>query len=698
MATVDVNQSRYDAHRQRMAENQRRQVASGQEIGPLPRVADPARKESCRLNFRLFCETYDRSAFYLGWSDDHLKVIARIEDAILRGGTFAMAMPRGSGKTTLSERAATWALLYGHRRFVVLLGSGESAALTMLESIKMELETNDMLLADFPEVCYPIVRLEHSVRRAEGQRLDGVPTRIGWTSHELILPTVAGSPASGAMVRAFGITAHFRGTKYTNADGEVIRPDLVIPDDPQTDESARSISQCATREKLLAGAVLGLAGPGKKISGIMPCTVIRRGDMADSILDRQKNPRWQGERMKMVYDWPTDTKLWDQYADLRAEGLRAGRGIAEATEFYKLHRETMDAGSRVAWEARFNPDELSALQSAWNLRLDNEATFFAEYQNEPLPDVPSVTIMTADEIEQKTNGHARGIVPQWCNRVTCFIDVQLAALYWMVCAWGDDFSGAIIDYGTWPQQNRRLVNLRDVRQTLSAVYSKKTKGSVEGAIYGGLTGLADHVLAPCWKRDDGAELRVERCLVDANWGASTEVVYQFCRQSAYANVLLPSHGKYVGAATRPLNDAKGKRGDRLGLNWRIPFAPGKHSIRHAIYDTNYWKSFAHARLSVELGARGSLSLYDAGREGHEVLCQQLVSEYPVTTVGRGRTIEEWRMRPEASDNHELDCLAGNCVGASIEGVTLKEAPSEPGARKSIPVSERPTLAQLAGRK
>jgi hypothetical protein len=193
-------------------------------------------------------------------------------------------------------------------------------------------------------------------------------------------------------------------------------------------------------------------------------------------------------------------------------------------------------------------------------------------------------------------------------------------------------------------------------------------------------------------------MRIERCLIDANWGASTEVVYQFCRQSRYASVLLPSHGKYVGAATRPLNDSKGKRGDRLGLNWRIPFSPGKHSIRHVIYDTNYWKSFYHARLSVELGGRGSLSLFDAGRDGHQVLCQQLTAEYPVTTTGRGRTVEEFRMRPEASDNHEGDCMAGNCVAASIEGVTLKEAPSEPGARKAIPAAERPTLAQLAGRK
>jgi hypothetical protein len=65
--------------------------------------------------------------------------------------------------------------------------------------------------------------------------------------------------------------------------------------------SARSLSQCANRESILAGAVLGLAGPGKKISGIMPCTVIRPGDMADNILDRDKHPEWNGERTRMVY-------------------------------------------------------------------------------------------------------------------------------------------------------------------------------------------------------------------------------------------------------------------------------------------------------------------------------------------------------------------------------------------------------------
>jgi hypothetical protein len=47
----------------------------------------------------------------------------------------------------------------------------------------------------------------------------------------------------------------------------------VLIDDPQTDESARSPSQCMTRERILAGAILGLAVPGRKIAGLMTLTV-----------------------------------------------------------------------------------------------------------------------------------------------------------------------------------------------------------------------------------------------------------------------------------------------------------------------------------------------------------------------------------------------------------------------------------------
>ena len=78
-------------------------------------------------------------------------------------------------------------------------------------------------------------------------------------------------------------------------NGKKVRPDCCVIDDPQSDESARSPIQNQVRETILSGAVLGLAGPGKKIAAIMPCTVIRPDDMADRILDRQRHPEWAQE-------------------------------------------------------------------------------------------------------------------------------------------------------------------------------------------------------------------------------------------------------------------------------------------------------------------------------------------------------------------------------------------------------------------
>jgi hypothetical protein len=73
-------------------------------------------------SFQRFCETYFQQTFHLPWSADHLKIIAKIEQAVLEGGLFAMAMPRGSGKTTLCETACLWAILIGAREFVCLIG------------------------------------------------------------------------------------------------------------------------------------------------------------------------------------------------------------------------------------------------------------------------------------------------------------------------------------------------------------------------------------------------------------------------------------------------------------------------------------------------------------------------------------------------------------------------------------------------
>jgi hypothetical protein len=677
----------YEAMKERARQRNAMLSLSGRDIGDLPPVADPGRRERAARDFRYFCETYFLQTFHLKWSGDHLKVIAKIEQAVLEGGLFGMAMPRGSGKTSLCEVACLWAMLYGHRDFVALIGSDEEHAAGMLESIKAELENSELLAGDFPEVCHPIRSLEGIHQRASGQLYQGKQTHIGWTAREIVLPTIPGSAAAGAIIRVAGITGRIRGMKHKRADGTSARPSLVLIDDPQTDESARSPSQCANRERILAGAILGLAGPGKKIAGLMTLTVVRPDDLADRILDRDKHPQWQGERTKMMYAFPVRDALWQKYAEMRAEGLRNDRGIKAATEFYGQHRTAMDEGAVIAWPERFNHDELSAVQHAMNLRLQDEAAFFAEYQNEPLPEVQAADdLLSADQIAAKVNGQARAEVPIGCTRLTMFVDVQGKALFYLVAAWEDDFTGYVVDYGTEPDQKAPggYFTLRDMRRTLATA---APRAGVEGAIYAGLERLVASHLAREWRRDDGAMVRIDRCLIDANWGSSTDVVYQFCRQSPHAGVLMPSHGRYVGASSIPFSDYKRKRGDRVGLNWRIPVVTGKRAVRHVVFDTNYWKSFAHARLAVPMGDPGCLSLFGSKPEPHRLLAEHLTSEYRVKTEGRGRTVDEWKLRVDGLDNHWLDCLVGSAVAASMQGAVLFGTDHKVSARPRLRLSQ-----------
>jgi len=658
---------RYERHKVQQAERSRALQVAGRDIAPIPPVADAERRAAGEADFRTFCETYFGDTFNLEWSDDHLKVIGRIETAVRDGGLFAFAMPRGSGKSSLCEAACIWAMLLGRHEFIASIGPSEDLAVSMLANIRTELETNDLLGDDFPEVCYPVRMLEGIAHRAPGQLLDGKRTHIEWGKRFIVLPTVPGSRASGCIVKVAGLTGQIRGMRFKRPDGRTVRPSLVILDDPQTDESARSPSQCRTREALLAGAILGLAGPGQRISGIMPCTVIAPGDMADRILDREKHAQWNGERTKLVYAFPKADKLWAEYAEiLRVEQQHGGDG-AKATAFYVKNRAAMDDGASVAWPARKFPHEVSALQHAMNLRImQGEEAFSAEYQNEPMvADAGRRQAIEVEAVMSRTSGLARGTVPLWATRLTAFVDVQKSVLWWLVAAWGEDFSGAVVDYGTWPDQGLPYFTLRQVRRTLA----KATPGAgLEGALRGGLDKLAEVLLLREFQREDQSALRIDRMLVDANY--ETETVYRWCRETAHAALVMPAHGRAVSAAATPFTEYQRRPGERIGTHWRIPAVAGRKAVRHLLMDVNWWKSFIARRLTAAVGDRGALTLFGRKPEAHRMLADHLASERPVEVTARGRTIEQWQLVSPGRDNHWWDCLVGSAVAASVQGVEL----------------------------
>jgi hypothetical protein len=664
-------------YEQRTAYDQKRNAAEtqkGNDIAPMPKVVNPKRRAKCERNLRLFCETYFPAAFPLNWSRDHLRVIAKMESAVLNGGLSAFAMPRGSGKTTLARIAAIWAIVYGHRRWVCIIGATDDAACRLLSAIKKDLLRNEILGADFPHSTYPLRQMGGEPAKCRNQHLGGIKTAIEWTADRIVFPHVAGSPSKGSLITVCGITGDIRGQVYSTEEGEVIRPDLVFLDDPQTKESAGSPKQNKDRLDILNGDILGLAGPNVAISGLMACTVIKPLDMADTTLDTKQSPEWRGERTKLVYSFPTDEERWKQYFDLRDAELGSGGDGSVATAFYRDNQAAMDAGAEVAWPERFPPIFASALEFAMVLRHRSPDVFAAEYQNDPIDDTQASDLLPAEQITQKVSGYARGTVPNDAAHLSAFIDVQGKLLYWAIVAWRSDFTGYVVDYGAWPGQRRSYFTLADAASTIP----DQCPGGLEASLFAAMGKLTGEILGREWPVDGGGTMKVGRCLVDANWGESTPTIYSFCRQSAHAAVLLPTHGRGVKASGAPILMWPKQEGEQIGLNWRIRRTTTKHApIRHGIYDTNFWKSFMHARLFVPAGGPGSLTLFKADPQTHRMIADHLHAEYPIPVESQGRKVNEWSQRPNHPDNHLFDCLVGCCVCGSILGARLDSDGAKP---------------------
>lgn len=661
----------YAKHKHEAAARIRAISAAGREIGELPPIKNPARRKKATQSLAHFARTYFPAVFSLKWSPDHLACISRLEGATSKGGLFALAMPRGSGKTSLCEVACIWAAITGRREYIALIGASEAHAVKMLANIKSALEQTDDLVADWPELLYPIRALDGITQRASQQLYRGQRTHLQWTTNQIQLPTTTpGAKGAAAIVRVAGLTGHLRGMQHTRPDGRKVRPSLVILDDPQTDESARSATQTQEREALIEGAILGLAGPGAKIAAVMPCTIISRDDLADRLLDRERHPEWTGQKFPLVYAWPTHAEAgdhWARYAEIRAAEFRNGGDGSQATAYYAQHRSIMDEGSRVAWPARKFSDELSALQHAYNLRFRNESAFMAEYQNDPQRENANIERdLDPKAIAARLNAIDRGKVPPEAAYLTVGIDVQQDALFWCVAAWSQTFRGSVVSYGIWPEQRRAYITLKQITNTLQRHHPEK---GLEGSIYAGLENLGRHVCRE-WPRTDGSVMRPQLVVVDANWGRSTDTIYQFARQAQLGALIMPGHGRYIAASATPMDTWRRKPGERVGPGWRIPPPAMGRSVRHLAFDANRWKSFVADRLTAPMGDSSALTLCGTDAEAHRLFADHLVSEFPTPVSARGRTIEEWRLRPERQDNHFFDCLVLAAVAASALGADV----------------------------
>lgn len=639
----------------------REALASIRDIAPLPNNVDWARRLACKRDLGLFCKTYLPRTFELSWSKNHLACIEKIEIVFLQGGKFALAMPRGEGKTALCRAAMIWGTAYGHRLFPFMIGSAQPKAVATLEYIKAAWYGSVELRQDFPEIAHPVFKLENRWHLARGQIFHGQSTYIEWGTdsvrypilllsreeaqtyldHDsdflIHLPEIPQNPdgtggrpelwmpkTAGLTINTSGVDGSIRGEAGVHP---IIltqpRPDVVLIDDVQKDNKVDSSLSCDKLKLLIDGAIGLLSGPTESIAAIMPCTVMREGDVADTFVDPEKRPEWRGERHARVISWPagiTDEKItldssagrcWTEYDRLRRVSLKQFKDIRLATAYYIENREVMDAGFVCSWPERFDKTkcdrpwgtvEISAQQSCMNLRLEiGSVVFMAECQNKgrkPLGE--GVVLVKKEQLAEKTTSLQRRVCPIDTKSLVVHIDVQNEILYWAAFACAPDFTGSFVDYGTFPKPYLPYFRKEKTEEwsLLSGLFfeaypAEKQKAiqernaskygyraPLEAKIYHALSVAVREILRIPFIRDDpfSTPIHINKIGIDTRWGQVSETIKRFIRDwskspestEAASNInrsgwvsrdiLVPYFGKGITAEQRQMEEYDRARG------------------------------------------------------------------------------------------------------------------------------------------
>ena len=584
-------------------------------------------------------------AFDQPFSPDHKKVIAKIERAINHGGLFALAMPRGQGKTTILKWATLYCLLTGRRRFVVVIAATAEMAQAIIEFARQQIQESDTLHDHYPHVTTYARATDGKAIKAKFQlRSDGKTSGIQWSKTTLVLPEVMdqngkGYPSNGAILEGHGLTGAIRGKWKDTKTGKTIRPDFVLLDDPQTRESAESESQCNMRERIITGDVLGLAGPRKKIAAVMPCTIVKDGDIAGRFLDHKKHPEWSGETCRMVEEWPKEQDgLWQKYAVIYRTGIAEDRGPDEAMEFYTENRKAMDRGAVVSWDDRIRDGEISAIQTAENLLIETGDQFYAEYQNEPLVQTFSVYTITPELIQSRVDpAQQHSIVPDWAVKVVSATDINPSyALTSATVAFGRDQRAAVLWY--------------DIHATQEPVTKGMPIAVQRKVIYEELARLASDIAKDprrpnLWVIDGGGT--PEGTVIDFTANAP-----RICGLEA-ATAFGRGFAQYR---------ATGKHKIIKGENWHR--AVESRMRQWIVWHADYWREIAQKGWTGAPGGPGSCSL----PVGHHSDFAEQICREKLIKKGDGLSGKtEWKWK-ENNPHDYGDCMAMAYMGASMAGI------------------------------
>ena len=318
-------------------------------------VARDQRRARAHLDFEFFCRSYfphyvksEPSVFHR-WLYD---TVPRLIDKPT-GQLINVSAPRGEAKSTLGTQLCTlWLIVTRRKHFIPIVMDSLGQAATMLEAVKVELDSNPRLQMDYPEL-----------------------TGAGRVWNAGVIVT-----AGNVKVQAFGSGTRMRGLRHGP-----YRPDMVMLDDIENDENVRSKEQRDKVESWVKKVVLPLGPPDGSMDVLYLNTILHYDSAANRF---HRNPQWRTRvKFKAIVRFPDAMDLWQKWEELYVNQDSAELAdddgeevVSEADAFYLANKAAMDEGAIVSWPS------MRPLLRLMQIRASDHHAFDCEYQNDPTND------------------------------------------------------------------------------------------------------------------------------------------------------------------------------------------------------------------------------------------------------------------------------------------------------------------------
>jgi hypothetical protein len=591
------------------------------------------------------------------------KIHRAIEDgfsyAIRSGGGFAVAAPRGSGKSTELWGLALYALLTGKLRFPVYLPWAARDYKKALRFWKNALCHNSLLLRDYPQACAPFAWAKgNAMKLLYATNADGEPcgAQLRVSEGMIVLPDSLGIIGSAT------INGNPRGLNHSSENGEVWRPDFALIDDPQDRETAQSATLTADVVHTIDADVAGMSGPDRPLPMCMACTVVADGDVASHYLGGGSG--WHSVRIGQVETWPNGwdikdseaRRLWSQWDEIRREGEDTRDAGEAAIAFYLAHREQMTAGMAVSWDDRYDrklghPDALYTAMH--DLHKMGEEAFASERQNAPLKQGATVYTLTPEIVQSRVDfALLAGKVPDWATAVVATTDVNPSyALSTVVVAFGQNQRAHVMAYWQHPmslsQSDAPAVISRGAQVGLSEVGSRIAKMDPTPRV---------------WLIDGG--------------GTPQDTVIGFCgvSQKACGMQGLTAFGRAA-------------RQYRPTARYKVLIRQECHEViesmarRWAIFNADFWRELSQVAWVQAPGLPGSCSL-PAGnhRDFADQLCREPLKWKAETPAGM-----RWEYGSAPGPHDYGDCMTMSYVAAALLGIDTGQVAKPERKPARIPI-------------